>query len=86
MVHRVYREVCKAAGVPIIGMGGACSWRDVVEFMLAGATAVAMGTVLFVEPGAPTRAVDGLADYMRQHGNTALRDIIGQVQTAAVPT
>src|SRR4029077_13322600 len=45
LVSRVYRTVAKAAGVPIVGMGGVQTWQDAVEFILAGATAVAAGTV-----------------------------------------
>src|SRR6185503_6715684 len=49
LIQRVYSEVTRDAGIPIIGMGGVQSWRDCVEFMLAGAAAVAVGTALFVD-------------------------------------
>lgn len=80
MVHRVYRDVAKPAGVPIIGMGGIMNWRDAVEYMLAGATAVAVGTALFVHPGAPIQVCEGLTDYLRQRGLRSVRDLIGQLR------
>src|SRR5215207_8195176 len=60
LVSRVYRTVAKAAGVPIIGMGGVQSWQDAVEFILAGASAVAIGTALFVDPATPNKICAGL--------------------------
>ena len=51
LVSRVYRTVAKHANIPIIGMGGMQTWQDAVEFLLAGATAIAVGTALFVDPG-----------------------------------
>src|SRR6266516_2003605 len=66
MVSRVYRTVAKAAGVPIIGMGGVQSWQDAAEFLLAGASAVAVGTALFVDPATPNKITAGLADYLRK--------------------
>ena len=80
MVHRVYTEVARDAGVPIIGMGGILNWRDAVEFMLAGATAVAIGTALFVDPRTPIRVCDGLGEYLTRRGLTSARDLIGRLQ------
>jgi len=79
MVHRVYREVARDAGVPIIGMGGVMDWRDAVEFLLAGATAVAVGTALFVDPTAPVRIADGLREYLARRNLASVRDLIGRV-------
>ena len=64
MVHRVYTQVARDKGVSIIGMGGITDWRDAVEFLLAGATAVAIGTALFVDPQAPIHICDGLSAYL----------------------
>ncbi len=80
MVHRVYRDVAKEARVPIIGMGGISTWRDAVEFFLAGATAIAVGTALFVEPATPVHICDGLRTYLSQRGMSSVRDLIGQLQ------
>jgi dihydroorotate dehydrogenase (NAD+) catalytic subunit len=81
LVHRVYREVAKPAGIPIIGMGGVQTCRDVVEFMLAGATAVGIGTALFVDPTTPIKALSGLEDYLRRHGLSCARELIGALKT-----
>ncbi|MEK6800182.1 MAG: dihydroorotate dehydrogenase [Planctomycetota bacterium] len=80
MVHRVHSKVAKAANVPIIGMGGISDWRDAVEFFLAGATAVAVGTALFVDPRTPVHICDGLASYLRTRGLSSVREVIGQLQ------
>jgi len=81
MVHRVYKAVARDAGVPIIGMGGVRTWRDAVEFLLAGATAVAVGTSLFVDPATPTAILDGLGRYLRERGVGRIRELIGQLRT-----
>ncbi|RJP35063.1 MAG: dihydroorotate dehydrogenase [Phycisphaerales bacterium] len=80
MIHAVYRSVAGPAGVPILGSGGICTWRDAVEFMLAGATAVSIGTALFIDPTAPQRVVSGLEDYLRRHRMTSVRELIGGLQ------
>lgn len=80
MVHRVYRAVARDAGVPIIGMGGITDWRDAAEFFLAGATAVAVGTALFIDPRTPLRICDGLREYLQRRGLTSVRALIGQLQ------
>lgn len=80
MVSRVYRNVAKSAGVPIVGMGGVQTWQDAAEFVLAGATAVAIGTALFVDPATPNKVCDGLAAWMRQQGVDRLTDLVGAVQ------
>jgi dihydroorotate dehydrogenase (NAD+) catalytic subunit len=80
MVNRVYNEVARSRGVPIIGMGGITDWRDGVEFFLAGATALAIGTALFVDPATPMRICEGLTDYLRRQGKASIREIIGQVK------
>jgi dihydroorotate dehydrogenase (NAD+) catalytic subunit len=80
MVHKVYTEAARKAGVPIIGMGGISNWRDAVEFFLAGATAVAVGTALFVDPAAPIHICDGLAEYLRRHKLSSIRELVGAMQ------
>ncbi len=77
MVHRVYTQVAKPAGVPIIGMGGIQYARDAIEFLLAGATGLAVGTALFVDPRSPLTIRDGIAEYLRRHNFASVRDIIG---------
>jgi dihydroorotate dehydrogenase (NAD+) catalytic subunit len=77
MVWQVYRAV----GVPIVGMGGVMTAEDAVEFMLAGASAVAVGTASFVDPTSAVRIVDGLVEYCRQNGVARVRDLIGALVT-----
>ena len=77
MVHRVYTEVASSAGVPLIGMGGIQYARDALEFMLAGATAVALGTALFIDPAALTDVREGICDYLRRHDYASVTQIIG---------
>lgn len=80
MTHRVYREVARDAGVPIIGMGGIGDWRDAVEFHLAGATAVAVGTALFVDPTIPNKICDGLRSFLAGKNLRTVSDLIGRVK------
>ncbi len=78
-VRMVY-QVWQALRPPIIGMGGICSAADAVEFMLAGASAVAIGTATFANPRAPVEVLEGLQDYCRRHGIGAVRELTGAVQ------
>jgi dihydroorotate dehydrogenase (NAD+) catalytic subunit len=80
MISRVYRSVAKSAGVPIIGMGGIQLWTDAVEFLLAGASAVGVGTALFVDPAAPNKILQGIVDFMQKTGVARLQDVIGALQ------
>ena len=80
MVSRVYRQVAKSAGVPIVGMGGVQYWQDAVEFILAGASAVAIGTALFVDPATPNKICDGLAEYMGKTKVERLSDLVGALE------
>jgi len=78
-IHRVYREVTKDLGVPIIGMGGIQNTRDALEFFLAGASAVAAGTSLFLDPGTPIKIADGLSKYLRKHNIRHVSELTGQM-------
>jgi dihydroorotate dehydrogenase (NAD+) catalytic subunit len=80
LVSRVYRDVARDAGVPIIGMGGIQYWQDAAEFLLAGATGLAVGTALFVDPATPVTIMDGLRRYLAEQGCTSVNDIIGQLR------
>ncbi len=84
MVHRVYSQVAKAHNIPIIGMGGIQTWKDAVEFLLAGATGIAVGTALFVDPAAPQKICDGLTEYLKRKGKKSVREIIGALDTSSV--
>ena len=80
MVHQVYQSCARDSGVPIIAMGGIRNWRDAVEFHLAGATGLAVGTALFVDPCSAVSLLDGVRAYLSRHGHQRITDIIGQVE------
>ena len=80
MVHRVYRQVAGPAGIPIIGMGGIVTWRDAVEFILAGATAVGIGTALFIDPTTPLKVVEGLRAYLASRNILAVSELVGRLE------
>ncbi|MFA6808494.1 MAG: dihydroorotate dehydrogenase, partial [Eubacteriales bacterium] len=73
MVYQVY----EAVDLPLIGMGGISSWQDAVEFMLAGASAVSVGTANFVNPIVPLDILTGIEDYCRKKGYASVQDIVG---------
>jgi dihydroorotate dehydrogenase (NAD+) catalytic subunit len=74
-------QVRKAVAIPIIGMGGIMNAHDALEFILAGASAVQVGTANFVHPDAALRVVRGLESYLAEHGIPALRDLVGALKT-----
>ena len=80
MVHRVYTQVAGPADVPIIGMGGIQYAHDAIEFLLAGATGLAVGTALFVDPGCIVEIRNGIADYLVRHEFQSVTEIIGSLQ------
>ena len=77
LVHDVYRAVAADAGVPIIGLGGILDWKDAAEMILAGATAVGVGTGLFVDPACPRRMSKGLVKWMHSQGCDSLDQLVG---------
>ena len=78
-LHHVYR-VAQTVGIPLIGMGGITNATDAVEFLLAGATAVAVGTASFANPTAVVEVAEGIAAYLRENGFRDVRQIIGSVE------
>jgi len=78
---RMVWEVCTNVGVPVIGMGGITSASDAVEFLIAGATAVAVGTATFYHPDAAATISDGIIEYMSAHGIEDVRDLIGSLRS-----
>jgi dihydroorotate dehydrogenase (NAD+) catalytic subunit len=78
---RMVWQVFRAVSVPVVGMGGIMTGEDAIEFMLAGATAVAVGTASFVDPRATVRVVDGIAEYCRETGVVRAADLIGALRT-----
>jgi dihydroorotate dehydrogenase (NAD+) catalytic subunit len=71
-------EVARAVRVPILGQGGIETARDALEFILAGATAVSIGTGNFTDPRAPLHVADGIRAYLAEHGYTRLAEIVGK--------
>jgi len=76
MVHKVY-QVCKAHDIPIIGQGGITSADDALEFIIAGASAVGIGTALFYDPLICPRINAGIVDYLERHGMSEVSQLIG---------
>jgi dihydroorotate dehydrogenase (NAD+) catalytic subunit len=80
LVSRVYRNVARHAGVPIVGMGGIQHWQDAAEFILAGASAVAIGTALFIDPSTPEKISTGLEQWLSKQGTDRLTDLVGALE------
>jgi len=77
---RMVWQVAGAVTIPVIGIGGITTADDALEFLLAGATAIQVGTANFYEPSAPERIIQGVNDYLQQQGEESVRDIIGTLQ------
>ncbi len=74
-------EAAQAVKIPVIGMGGIQDAADAIEFMVAGAAAVAVGTANFYEPQTPLQVIAGLREFLKKHGLKDVREIVGTVQT-----
>ncbi len=77
---RMVWQVARAVRLPIIGMGGILTAEDALEFMIAGATAVAVGTANFIDPEAPVRVIEGLEQYCTANGIQDVRQLIGSLE------
>ena len=75
-VRMVY-QVANAVKIPVIGLGGIMNGRDALEFILAGATAVQVGTANFVDPTATIKIIDYIEDYLNRHSYSSIREVIG---------
>lgn len=80
IVHDVYRNLAKASGTPLIGIGGVSRWQHAAEFILAGATAVEMGTALFADPRAPLKVISGLDSWIRRQRAAGIAELIGAMR------
>ena len=78
---RMVWQTAKAVRIPVIGLGGIASWRDAVEFMLAGATAVQIGTSNFIDPTVSLKVIDGIAAYCERHGFHHASELVGALET-----
>lgn len=77
---RMVWQVASKVKVPIIGMGGISTWQDAVEMMLAGASALQVGTAIFTDPFAPIKIIDGLNKYLDENGISSVSELLGKVQ------
>lgn len=76
---RMVWQVAKAVNIPVVGLGGISSAEDAIEFFLAGATAIEIGTANFIDPTITIKVKDGINDWLDKHGCESLHDIIGQL-------
>lgn len=77
---RMVWQVAKAVKIPVIGLGGIMNARDAVEFLLAGASAIQIGTANFIDPTITVKVVEGINDYLERHHIDSVTDIIGALE------
>jgi len=77
---RMVYQVSKAVKIPVIGLGGISNAADAIEFILAGATAIQVGTANFIDPAVTIKIKDGIADYMQRHQIQNIKDLIGALE------
>ncbi len=77
---RMVWQVAKSVKIPVVGLGGIMNWKDAVEFMLAGATAIQIGTANFIDPTITVKVAEGINDYLDRHGYKSVNDIIGALE------
>lgn len=80
LIHLVYQGFAREAGVPIIGLGGVTRWEDAAAFILAGASAVGIGTGLFMDTKSPMRVIRGLESWMRRQGAASIDELVGRLE------
>ena len=73
-------KVAKAVKIPVIGLGGIMSATDAIEFLLAGASAIEIGTANFIDPAITVRVAEGINQWLDNHGCSSVKDIIGQLE------
>lgn len=76
---RMVWQVAKTVKIPVVGLGGICSATDAIEFLLAGASAIQIGTANFIDPTVTIKVIDGINEYLDQNGFKSLKDIIGLI-------
>ena len=77
---RMVWQVAKAVGIPVVGVGGITNATDAIEFLLAGASAIEVGTANFMDPAVTGKIVDGINEYLDRHGFASVKDIIGALE------
>ena len=77
---RMVWQVARAVNIPVIGLGGIMNWKDAVEFLLAGATAIQIGTANFIDPEVTIKVIDGINNYLDRHKFESVDEIIGALE------
>lgn len=77
---RMVWQVAKAVKIPVVGLGGICNARDAIEFFMAGATAIEIGTANFIDPEVTIKVRDGIDDWLDSHGCKSVQEIIGTLE------
>lgn len=77
---RMVWQVAQAVNIPVIGLGGIMNWKDAVEFLLAGATAIQIGTANFIDPAVTIKVIDGINEYLDRNHFSSVQDIIGALE------
>lgn len=77
---RMVWQVANAVKIPVVGMGGIASWQDAVEMMMAGASAVQVGTAMFSNPMAPVEIINGMNEFLDAQGVSSVKEIVGTVR------
>ena len=80
LVNKVYNDVAKESGIPILGMGGIRTASDAVEYIIAGASAVGIGTASFIEPDCAIKIIDGIKKYCAQNNIKDIKELVGSLQ------
>ncbi|MHC4617052.1 MAG: dihydroorotate dehydrogenase [Planctomycetota bacterium] len=83
LVNKVYNEVAKERGIPILGVGGIRTASDAIEFVIAGASAVAIGTANFIEPDCAIKIIEGIKKYCISKNIASIRELVGSLQTGS---
>lgn len=78
---RMVHQVAKAVKIPVVGLGGIMTAEDAIEFMMAGATAIEIGTANFIDPAITVKVRDGINDWLDRHGCTSVQEIIGALES-----
>ena len=78
---RMVWQTANAVKIPVIGMGGISNWKDAVEFILVGATAIQIGTYNFIDPMVSIKIIDEINEYLDRHGFTSVKDLTGALET-----
>ena len=77
---RMVWQVYQAVKIPVIGMGGISNWQDAIEFILAGSSAIQIGTYNFINPAVSGEVLDGIVNYMNRHNIDTIADLVGKLE------